>query len=66
MYDYLKEESKILSSILDSNGYVLGQLMIDDIQNLGIAMDEQIVVVASSRLPSFSIHIVNFYLWQRK
>jgi hypothetical protein len=43
MYDSLKEESKRLSSILNGNGYVLGQLMIEDIQNLGIAMDKQIV-----------------------
>jgi hypothetical protein len=46
---------------LDGNGYALSQLMIEDIQNLGIAMDEQIVVIASSRHPlSMSIHIENF------
>jgi hypothetical protein len=53
MSDSLKKESKTLSSILDGNGYALGQLMIEDIQNLGIAMDKQFVVVASSRHPLF-------------
>jgi hypothetical protein len=48
MSDSLKEESKTLSSVLDVNGYVLGQLMIEDMPHLGIAMDKQIVVVASS------------------
>jgi hypothetical protein len=36
-----------LTSVLDGNGYVLGQLMIEDMRHLGIAMDEQIVVVVS-------------------
>jgi Na+-transporting NADH:ubiquinone oxidoreductase subunit NqrD len=51
---------------LDGNGYVLGQLIIEDIQNLGIVMDEQIIVVASIAIHYLSIHIENLNLWQRK
>jgi hypothetical protein len=52
MPDFLKE-SQTLSSILHGSGYALGQLMIEDIQKCGLAMDEQIAVVASSRHPPF-------------
>jgi hypothetical protein len=46
MSDFFNE-SQTLSSIIHCNGDALGQLMIEDIQNFGLAMDEQIAVVAS-------------------